>query len=165
MTRLVDIVNEGEALGVIAGVPASIAVSGGGGTDDQTAAEVPITDAGGYFTGTDVEAALQELGAGGGGGGATNLAWDAATSTVSSDTGTDATLSAVDGTNPGLMSVAQKTKLDGIEALADVTDATNVAAAGAVMAQSTVTKLYGPITQAAYDALTPAADTLYVIVG
>lgn len=33
---------------------------GGGGTDDQTAAEVPITDAGGYFVGTDVEAALQE---------------------------------------------------------------------------------------------------------
>lgn len=34
----------------------------GGGTDDQTAAEVPITDAGGYYTGTDVEAALQEVG-------------------------------------------------------------------------------------------------------
>lgn len=40
-------------------------------TTDQTAAEVPITDAGGHFTGTDVEAALQELGAGGGGGGLT----------------------------------------------------------------------------------------------
>lgn len=34
-----------------------------------TAADVAIADAGGYFTGTDVEAALQELGAGGGGGG------------------------------------------------------------------------------------------------
>ena len=33
------------------------------------------------------------------------------------------------------------------------------------MATGTVTKLRGPITQAAYDALTPAADTLYVIVG
>jgi hypothetical protein len=33
------------------------------------AANLPITDAGAYFTGTDVEAALQELGAGGGGGG------------------------------------------------------------------------------------------------
>lgn len=43
-------------------------------SDEQTAAEVPITDAGGYFTGTDVEAALQELGAGGGGGG-TDLGW------------------------------------------------------------------------------------------
>lgn len=36
-------------------------------TADQSAAEVPIADAGGYFTGTDVEAALQELGAGAGG--------------------------------------------------------------------------------------------------
>ena len=33
------------------------------GTDDQTASEVGITDSGGYFTGTDAEAALQELGA------------------------------------------------------------------------------------------------------
>jgi hypothetical protein len=32
-------------------------------TTDQNAAGVPIADAGGYFTGTDVEAALQELGA------------------------------------------------------------------------------------------------------
>ena len=31
-------------------------------SDDQTAAEVPITDAGGYFTGSEVEAALQEVG-------------------------------------------------------------------------------------------------------
>lgn len=35
---------------------------------DHAASEVTIVDAGGYFTGTDVEAALQELGAGGGGG-------------------------------------------------------------------------------------------------
>lgn len=41
---------------------------GGGGTDDQTAVEVPITDSGDYFTGTNVEAALQELGAGTAGG-------------------------------------------------------------------------------------------------
>ena len=40
----------------------------GGGTDDQTAAEVPITDSGLYFTGTNVETALQELGAGTAGG-------------------------------------------------------------------------------------------------
>jgi hypothetical protein len=38
------------------------------GTDDQLASEVPIIDAGGHFTATDVEGALQELGAGGGGG-------------------------------------------------------------------------------------------------
>ncbi len=36
----------------------------GGGTDDQNASEVPITDAGGYFTSTEVEGALQELGSG-----------------------------------------------------------------------------------------------------
>jgi hypothetical protein len=39
----------------------------GTGTDQVSAVDVPIADAGGYFTGTDVEAALQELGAGGGG--------------------------------------------------------------------------------------------------
>lgn len=39
------------------------------GSSAATASDVPIVDAGGYFTGTDVEAALQELGAGGGGGG------------------------------------------------------------------------------------------------
>lgn len=36
------------------------------------AADVTIVDAGGYFTSTDVEGALQELGAGGGGGGMVN---------------------------------------------------------------------------------------------
>jgi hypothetical protein len=56
-----------------------------------TADEVPITDAGGYFTGTDVEAALQELGAAGGGGGgggagpADAAAWMPLTSTVGGD--------------------------------------------------------------------------------
>jgi hypothetical protein len=39
------------------------------GVGASAAADVSITDSGGYFTGTDVEAALQELGAGGGGGG------------------------------------------------------------------------------------------------
>ncbi len=38
------------------------AASLGGGTDDQTAVEVPITDSGSYFASTDVEGALQELG-------------------------------------------------------------------------------------------------------
>jgi hypothetical protein len=39
----------------------------------------------------------------------------------------------------GFMSGADKTKLDGVEALADVTDAANVAAAGAVMTSRTLT--------------------------
>ena len=74
-----------------------------------------------------------------GAGAGANLAWDAGTSTVSSDTGTDATLTVVDAINPGLMTVADKSKLDGIEASADVTDATNVDAAGAVMNSDTST--------------------------
>lgn len=49
------------------------------GTFSGDASDVPIVDAGGYFMGTDVEAALQELGAGVGGGGnvATDTLWDA----------------------------------------------------------------------------------------
>jgi hypothetical protein len=37
-----------------------LANGAGGGTDDQTASEVPIVDAGGYYVATEVEAALQE---------------------------------------------------------------------------------------------------------
>lgn len=48
-------------------------------------------------------------------------------------TGTTVTLTGATTSLAGLMSAADKTKLDGIEANADVTDATNVAAAGAVM--------------------------------
>lgn len=47
--------------------------------------------------------------------------------------GADVIANAVAGGAAGLMSGADKTKLDGIEAGADVTDATNVAAAGALM--------------------------------
>ena len=63
--------------------------------------------------------------AAGGGGGATNLTYTASTRTVASDTGTDAVLTLVDGTNPGLMASADKTKLDAIEsgATADQSDA------------------------------------------
>ena len=32
-------------------------------TDDQTASEVPVTDSGGYYTGTELEAVTQEIGA------------------------------------------------------------------------------------------------------
>jgi hypothetical protein len=49
-----------------------------------------------------------------GGGGATNLSYDAATRTVASDTGTDATLTLADGTNAGLMTAANFTKLGAI---------------------------------------------------
>lgn len=58
------------ALLLVAAYPASAATTGQttivapsvSGSDDQTAAEVPITDAGGFFTGTEVESALQEIG-------------------------------------------------------------------------------------------------------
>ena len=66
----------------------------------------------------------------------TNLttAYTATTVTVESSDGTNATVNqVVAGGNAGVMSGADKTKLDGIEALADVTDAVNVAAAGATM--------------------------------
>lgn len=93
---------------------------------------------------------------GAGGGGATNLSYTAAPAqgTVTSDTGTDATLPLANGTNAGLMAPAQftklghisvtqavdldamETKLATIETNADVTDAANVAAAGAFMKSS-----------------------------
>lgn len=63
----------------------------------------------------------------------------ATTNTVVSSDGTNAVLPAATTTVAGVMTGADKTKLDGIEALADVTDATNVNAAGAVMNSDTST--------------------------
>lgn len=59
---------------------------------------------------------------GGGGGGATNLSYTASPTdgTVNSDTGTDATIPLATTTNAGLQSPSDKTKLDGIEAGAEV---------------------------------------------
>ncbi|MGL4396604.1 MAG: hypothetical protein ACRCS9_08710 [Hyphomicrobium sp.] len=88
-----------------------------------------------------------------GGGGATNLAYTASATNgvVTSDTGADATLPLVDGTNAGLMAPAQHTKLAGIAAgaTANSADATLLARANHTGAQaiSTVTGL-----QAALDA-------------
>lgn len=72
------------------------------------------------------------------GGGGANLAYTASATNgiVTSDTGTDATIPLADGTNAGLFTAAEKTKLSGIEAGADVTDATNVSAAGAPIISS-----------------------------
>lgn len=52
---------------------------------------------------------------GGGGGGATDLGYTSATRLLTSSTGTDVTLPLV-GANPGLMTAADKTKLDGLTA-------------------------------------------------
>ena len=70
-----------------------------------------------------VSVAAGFTGQGGGGGGA-NLSTTrtATTVTVVSDSGTDATIAAADGTNAGVMTAAMKTKLDGIEAGAEVND-------------------------------------------
>ena len=59
---------------------------------------------------------------------------------------------------------ADESKLDGIEAGADVTDTANVAAAGGVIGDG-ITDIVR-LTQAAYDLIgSPDANTLYVIVG
>ena len=59
---------------------------------------------------------------GGGGGGATNLTYTASPTdgAVNSDTGTDATIPLATTTNAGLQSPTDKTKLDGIQAGAEV---------------------------------------------
>lgn len=77
---------------------------------------------------TSLVAAINEAFAAVSGGGVTNLgATLSATQTViTSDTGTDATIPAADTTNAGVMTKAMFDKLTGIEAGADVTDATNV---------------------------------------
>lgn len=65
------------------------------------------------------------------GGGITNLTFsrDGTTVTVLSDTGSDAVLPAATTSLAGVLSAADKTRLDGIETAADVTDAANVGAA------------------------------------
>lgn len=83
-----------------------------------------------------------------GGGGATNLgATLSPTQTViTSDTGTDATIPAADSTNAGVMTKDMFDKLGGITDGADVTNATNVEAAGAVMESDTSTVDMGFVT-------------------
>lgn len=58
---------------------------------------------------------------------------------VESSDGTDGTITAASTSKAGVMTKAMFDKLNGIEASADVTDATNVAAAGAVMESDTST--------------------------
>lgn len=95
----------------------------------------------------------------GGGGGATNLGWNAATSTVTSDTGTDATLTLADAVNAGLMSAADKAKLDGIEAGAQVNVPTDLSytAGTRVLASSTGADATLPLFTSADAGLVPAS--------
>ena len=81
------------------------------------------------------------LGSGGGGGSGT-VTSVATTAPITGGTITGSGtigISAATTSAAGSMSSADKTKLDGIEANADVTDATNVAAAGAVMSVAPIT--------------------------
>lgn len=75
----------------------------------------------------------------------TNLSFsrNGTTVTVISSTGTNAVLPSATQSLAGVMSAADKTKLDNIETGADVTDATNVDAAGAVMNSDTSTVAMG----------------------
>lgn len=102
----------------------------------------------------------------GGGGGATNLAvtTSATTVTVASDTGADAILPAATGTKAGVMSAADKTKLDGLSGGAtggaSPTDLTiaNRTAATLDIASSTGTDATLPTATAALAGLMTAAD-------
>ena len=90
---------------------------------------------------TTLVGSINEVLAAVGGGGVTNLAatLSATQTVITSDTGTDATIPAADTTNAGVMTKAMFDKLAAIEAAADVTDAANVDAAGAVMNSDSTT--------------------------
>lgn len=93
---------------------------------DQGASLIGIRDLAGNLDATTVEAALAELHAliesGGGGGGGANLSATPSSTTVvvASDSGTDATIAAATGSNAGVMTAADRTKLDGIASGATV---------------------------------------------
>jgi hypothetical protein len=89
-----------------------------GAPDGQTAVSLSSADK------INVSIAAGFTGSGGGGGGATNITITraATTVTVNSDTGTDGTIAAADGTNAGVMTAAMQTKLAGIETGAEVND-------------------------------------------
>ncbi|WP_320113259.1 hypothetical protein [Draconibacterium orientale] len=100
----------------------------GTGTDDQTAAEVAIEDAGGIIEATDVEGALQEnrtaidLNTAKETNVTTDLSLGTVTETtvdVNSSDGTNATITAATNSAAGVMTAAQVTKLEGIESGAE----------------------------------------------
>lgn len=89
----------------------------------QGASLIGVRDVAGNFSATTVEAALAELVALiSAGTGATNLGvtTSSTTVTVTSDTGADATVGAATGSAAGIMTSADRTKLDGIQAGAQV---------------------------------------------
>jgi hypothetical protein len=155
-----------------------VAVVGGAG-GSSAAADITIVDTGGYYTATNVEAALAEVkqvadtAAGGGvtleqvqddlgntslvaGTGITKTYNDGAGTITIAVTGStyqplDSDLTTIAAANNGTVLAAttasfltaDESKLDGIEAGADVTDATNVAAAGAYMLSTAAVTVAG----------------------
>ena len=108
---------------------ASFTLLNDAGTDDQTASEVSIADAGEIITATDVEGALQEnrtaidLNSAKVTNVSTNLSLGTVTSTtmdVNSSDGTNATLTAATNTAAGVATAAQITKLEGVATGAEV---------------------------------------------
>ena len=102
--------------------------------NDDLVCIVDVSDTSGSSTGTTKKIKVQNLPAGSGGG----VSAVTGTAPIVSSGGTSPAISITAATTSaaGSMSSADKTKLDGIEANADVTDATNVASAGALMASS-----------------------------
>lgn len=91
---------------------------------------------------TDASGNLVDGGSPPGGSGTTNItiAESPTGVEVQSSSGTNDTIALANGTNAGAMSPAHYTKVEGVEAAADVTDTANVTAAGALM-DSEVTNL------------------------
>ena len=83
-----------------------------------------------------------------GGSGATNLGYtaDAAEGTVTSDTGTDAVIPAVDSTNAGLMTPTQKAKLDDAAETGDIGNATLTITQGGVSKGTFTANASTPVT-------------------
>ena len=106
---------------------------------DVTLPEVAAGGDSGFMTGGD-KTKLDNIAPGAQVNVATNLGYTTGTRALTSSTGTDVILPEVTaGGDSGFMTGGDKTKLNNIEASADVTDATNVAAAGAVMEGDTTT--------------------------
>ena len=103
---------------------------------------------------------LIEVGSGGGG---TNLSSQLTSTTVriNSDTGNDVTIAGATGSIAGVMTAADKTKLDGI----DGTSANFVKNDSDTFTASDKVTQIVTLSQAEYDSIaTPSASTLYIIV-